>query len=188
MDSSSGIHGRFSRYYIRTVRGDNKDPLTKFFKSEGVPNEPCIMKPDDITVFSFLDKSPECSVIADDMTAIEQLEHWLMYQNHWCEHKPSATVYVSEHEWPEVGAWVWKHFDQISGVSFLPRTEHTYKQAPYTAISEEEFTKLSESSSFKKIGKINWENLTKFEKEDNTNGSQTLACSSGACEIIDITV
>jgi ribonucleoside-triphosphate reductase (thioredoxin) len=183
VNSASGIHGRYSPFYIRSVRADSKDPLTQFLKDSGVPNEPCVMKKDSVTVFNFPVKSPEGSVMASDQTAIEQLEHWLVYQRHWCEHKPSVTVYVKEHEWPEVGAWVWNHFDEVSGVSFLPYSDHTYKQAPYQPCSEEEYleavSKMPES--------IDWEKLSEYEKEDNTVGMQTMACSGGHCEIVDLT-
>ena len=136
VDSSSGIHARYSNYYIRTVRGDNKDPLTKFMIDQGVPSEPDVMKPDATTVFSFPMKAPEGAVVTADMTAIEQLEMWLAYQRHWCEHKPSITCNVKQDEWFEVGAFVYKHFDEMSGVSFLPFNEHTYKQAPYQDVEK----------------------------------------------------
>ncbi len=131
VDSASGIHARHSDYYIRTVRGDNKDPLTQFMIDNGIPNEPCVMKPDTTTVFSFPQRAPGKSVTRNDMSAIEQLEMWLEYQRHWCEHKPSVTISVREEEWLEVGAFVYKNFDEMSGVSFLPHSDHTYQQAPY---------------------------------------------------------
>ena len=131
VNSSSGIHARHSAYYIRTVRGDNKDPLTKFMMDQGIPNEPDVMKPDQTTVFSFPMKAPENAVVTADMSAIDQLEMWLAYQRSWCEHKPSVTINVKKDEWFEVGAFVYKHFDEMSGVSFLPFNEHTYQQAPY---------------------------------------------------------
>ncbi len=131
VDSASGIHARHNPYYIRTVRGDNKDPITQFLVSEGIPAEPDVMKPDSTTVFSFPMKSPHGAVTRFDMSAIEQLELWLQYQRHWCEHKPSVTISVKEDEWMEVGSWVYDHFDEVSGISFLPFSEHTYKQAPY---------------------------------------------------------
>ncbi len=137
VDSASGIHARHNPYYIRTVRGDNKDPITQFLVSEGIPAEPDVMKPDSTTVFSFPMKSPHGAVTRFDMSAIEQLELWLLYQRHWCEHKPSVTISVKEDEWMEVGSWVYDHFDEVSGISFLPFSEHTYKQAPYqTALSK----------------------------------------------------
>ncbi len=136
VDSASGIHARHNDYYIRTVRGDNKDPLTQFMKASGIPSEPCVMKPDSTTVFSFPMKSPSGAITRTEMTAIEQLEVWLMFQRHWCEHKPSITVSVKEDEWMEVGAWVYKNFDEVSGISFLPFSDHTYAQAPYQDITE----------------------------------------------------
>jgi ribonucleoside-diphosphate reductase alpha chain len=181
--SASGIHARHSPYYIRTVRGDNKDPLTQFMKDKGVPNEPCVMKGDTTTVFSFPVKSPEGAVTRNDMTAIEQLETWLTYQRHWCEHKPSVTISVRDSEWMDVGAFVYKHFDEMSGVSFLPHTDHTYQQAPYQDCSKEEYEELL--SSMPKS--IDWTELTDYESEDNTAGSQTMACSGDSCEIVDIT-
>ena len=138
VDSASGIHTRHSNYYIRTVRGDNKDPLTQFMKDQGIPSEPCVMKPDTTTVFSFPVKSPEGAVVRDDVSAMEQLKTWLIYQRHWCEHKPSVTVSVKDDEWMEVGAFVYEHFDEMSGVSFLPYDGGTYQQAPYQETGETE--------------------------------------------------
>ena len=182
VDASSGIHTRHSQFYIRTVRGDNKDPLTRFLIDSGVPAEPCVMKPDTTTVFSFPTKAPKGCVTRDDLNAIEQLEVWLMYQRHWCEHKPSVTITVREHEWLEVGAWVFKHFDEMSGVSFLPHSDHSYKQAPYQEIEQDEYKELN-----KLMPKdIDWEKLSEYEVEDTTVGSQTLACSGDSCEIVDI--
>ena len=181
VDSSSGIHARHSPYYIRTVRGDNKDPLTLFLKEQGVPSEADVMKPDTQTVFSFPMKSPDNAVTRHDMTAIEQLEMWLVYQRHWCEHKPSVTVTVRDDEWMEVGAFVFKHFDEMSGVSFLPHSEHTYQQAPYQDCTKDVYDKLSSEFSH-----IDWNKLQDYEKEDNTNSSQTFACSGDSCEIVDI--
>jgi len=183
VDSASGIHARHSPYYIRTVRGDNKDPLTQFMKDKGVPNEPCVMKGDTTTVFSFPVKSPEGAVTRNDMTAIEQLETWLTYQRHWCEHKPSVTISVRDSEWMEVGAFVYKHFDEMSGVSFLPHTDHTYQQAPYQDCSKEDYEELL--SAMPKD--IDWSELSQYEDEDNTAGSQTMACSGDTCEIVDLT-
>jgi len=181
-DSSSGIHRRHSPYYIRTVRGDNKDPLTAFMKYSGVPSEPCVMKPDQTTVFSFPIIAPKDAVFRNDMTAIEQLEFWTHYQRNWCEHKPSVTIDVKSHEWMEVGAYVYKNFDEMSGVSFLPTDDNTYEQAPYQEITEEQYNE----ARAKMPHSINWGELSQFEFEDNTSGSQTLACSAGACEIVDI--
>ena len=183
VDSASGIHARHSAHYIRTVRGDNKDPLTQFMKDQGVPNEPDVMKPDSTTVFSFPQKSPEGAVTRNDMTAIEQLELWLTYQRHWCEHKPSITVTVRDHEWLEVGAWVYKYFDEVSGVSFLPHSDHTYQQAPYQEVSAREY----EAALTLMPDLIDWAKLQEYEKEDTTKSSQTFACVSGVCEIVDLT-
>ena len=182
VDASSGIHTRHSQFYIRTVRGDNKDPLTRFLIDSGVPAEPCVMKPDTTTVFSFPTKAPRGCVTRDDLNAIEQLEVWLMYQRHWCEHKPSVTITVREHEWLEVGAWVFKHFDEMSGVSFLPHSDHSYKQAPYQEIEQDEYKELNKSMP----KDIDWEKLSEYEVEDTTVGSQTLACSGDSCEVVDI--
>ena len=182
VDASSGIHTRHSQFYIRTVRGDNKDPLTRFLIDSGVPAEPCVMKPDTTTVFSFPTKAPRGAVTRDDLNAIEQLEVWLMYQRHWCEHKPSVTITVREHEWLEVGAWVFKHFDEMSGVSFLPHSDHSYKQAPYQEIEQDEYKELNKLMP----KNIDWEKLSEYEVEDTTVGSQTLACSGDSCEIVDI--
>jgi len=183
VDSASGIHPRHSEYYIRTVRGDNKDPLTQFMADAGIPMEPCVMKPDTTSVFSFPVKSPNKCVTRDDLTAVEQMETWLAYQRHWCEHKPSITVTVRDEEWMEVGAFVYKHFDEMSGVSFLPHSDHTYQQAPYQEIDKatyEEALALMPKS-------IDWTKLTDYELEDTTKGSSTFACSGGTCEIVDLT-
>jgi len=182
VDSASGIHARHSAYYIRTVRGDNKDPLTQFMKDQGVPSEPDVMKPDQTTVFSFPMKSPDGAVVTADMSAIQQLDMWLAYQRSWCEHKPSVTINVKNAEWFEVGAFVHKHFDEMSGVSFLPFNEHTYQQAPYQDCSRTDYKTLL--SCMPKD--IDWTLLSNYEKEDNTAGSQTLACSGDSCEIVDL--
>jgi ribonucleoside-diphosphate reductase alpha chain len=163
------------------VRGDNKDPLTQFMIDSKIPNEPDFMKPDTQTVFSFPMKSPKKSVVRNDMTAIEQLEMWLVYQRHWCEHKPSVTVSVRDEEWMEVGAFVFKHFDEMSGVSFLPHSDHTYQQAPYQDCTEAVYNDFSS-----KFTHIDWNKFTTYEKEDNTKSSQTFACSGDNCEIVDI--
>lgn len=183
VDSASGIHARHSDYYIRTVRGDNKDPLTQFMKDMGVPNEPCVMKPENTTVFSFPQKSPYGAITRNDMTAIEQLETWLTYQRNWCEHKPSVTVSVRDEEWMEVGAFVYKYFDEMSGVSFLPHSDHTYQQAPYQDATKEEYEALLAIMP----AKIDWAKLSEYEKEDGTKSSQTFACSGDVCEIVDLT-
>ena len=183
VDSASGIHARHSPYYVRTVRGDNKDPLTKFMIDKGVPNEPCVMKGDTTTVFSFPIKSPVGAVTRNDMTAVEQLEMWLIYQRSWCEHKPSVTISVRDHEWMEVGAFVYKHFDEMSGVSFLPHSDHTYQQAPYQDCTKEDYEELLATMP----KSIDWSELSEYENEDNTAGSQTMACSGDTCEIVDLT-
>jgi ribonucleoside-triphosphate reductase (thioredoxin) len=183
VDSASGIHARHSEYYIRTVRGDNKDPLTQFMKDQGIPSEPCVMKPEQTTVFSFPQKSPPNAVTRNDMTAVEQLEAWLVYQRHWCEHKPSVTISVRDSEWVQVGAFVYKHFDEMSGVSFLPHLDHVYEQAPYQDCTKQEY---EEMLSFMPTN-IDWAKLSEYESEDNTSGMQTLACSGDSCEIVDLT-
>jgi ribonucleoside-diphosphate reductase alpha chain len=183
VDSSSGIHARHSPYYIRTVRGDNKDPLTQFMKDQGIPNEPCVFKGDTTTVFSFPVKSPNKAVTRNDMTAIEQLEMWLTYQRSWCEHKPSVTISVRDDEWMDVGAFVYKHFDEMSGVSFLPHSDHTYQQAPYQDCGKHDYEMLL--SCMPK--KIDWSKLSEYEQEDNTVAMQTMACSGDVCEIVDLT-
>ena len=182
VDAASGIHARHSEYYIRTVRADKKDPICQFMMDKGFPAEPDVMKPDHTMVFSFPVKSPVDSICRTDMSAIKQLKLWLTYQRHWCEHKPSITVTVKEHEWMSVGSWVWKYFDEVSGVSFLPHTEHTYKQAPYQDCTKEEYEKLASTLP----SEIDWSELGNYEQEDNTSSSQQLACSSGSCEIVDI--
>lgn len=181
VDSASGIHARHSAYYIRTVRGDNKDPLTQFMKDQGIPSEPDVMKPENTTVFSFPMKSPEGAVTRNDMTALEQLELWLTYQRHWCEHKPSITVTVRDNEWMEVGAWVYKHFDEVSGISFLPHSDHTYQQAPYQEVGEREYKELLAVMP----AKIDWSRLSEYEMEDTSKGTSTFACV-GNCEVVDL--
>ena len=180
---SSGMHAWHSDYYIRTVRGDKKDPLSTFLKEVGIPVEDDFMKPNDTYVFSFPVKAPEGAITRNDLTAIDHLNTWLVYQRAWCEHKPSITVSVKEEEWMEVGAWVYKHFDEVSGISFLPHSDHSYKQAPYQEVTKEEYESL-----LKKMPKsIRWEDLSFYETEDGTSGTQTLACTSdGNCEIVDI--
>ena len=183
VDSASGIHARHSAYYIRTVRGDVKDPLTQFMKDQGIPCEPCVMKPDSTVVFSFPQKAPKGAVVTSDLTAIEQLEMWLAYQRNWCEHKPSVTINVKSDEWFEVGSFVYKHFDEMSGVSFLPYNEHTYQQAPYQEVGRSDYEMLL--SLMPK--KIDWSKLKEYEADDSTKGSQTFACVGGSCEIVDLT-
>jgi ribonucleoside-diphosphate reductase alpha chain len=182
VDSASGIHSRHSDYYIRTVRGDNKDPLTQFLKDQGVSSEPCVMKPDTTTVFSFPIKSPEGAIVRNNLTAIEQLETWLIYQRHWCEHKPSITCTVRDDEWFEVGAFVYKHFDEMSGVSFLPHSDHVYQQAPYQECTKEDYDMLYHNTP----KYIDWSKLEEYEKEDTTKSSQTFACTGDVCEVVDI--
>jgi ribonucleoside-diphosphate reductase alpha chain len=183
VDSASGIHARHSPYYIRTVRGDNKDPLTQFMIDQGIPNEPCVFKGDTTTVFSFPVMSPNRAVTRNDMTAIEQLEMWLTYQRYWCEHKPSVTISVRDDEWLTVGAFVYEHFDEMSGVSFLPHSDHTYQQAPYQDCTRDEYKALLKSMP----KQINWDALSEYEQEDNTVAMQTMACSGDVCEIVDLT-
>ena len=182
VDSASGIHARHSPYYIRTVRGDNKDPLTQFMMDQGIPNEPDVMKPDATTVFSFPMRSPMGAVHTADTTALEQLEMWLMYQRHWCEHKPSVTINVKSEEWFAVGAFVYEHFDEMSGVSFLPFNEHTYQQAPYQECVATDYHILLDQMP----KSIDWNKLSEYEQEDNTSGMQTMACTGDVCEMVDI--
>lgn len=182
-DSASGIHPRHSKYYIRTVRADRKDPLCQMMLERGFPAEPCVMKPDSTMVFSFPVSCPN-SFTRNDITAIDHLGIWLTYQRHWCEHKPSITVTVKESEWMEVGAWVYNHFDEISGISFLPHSDHSYRQAPYQECTKEEWDNLSNILP----KQINWtEELISFETEDQTIGNQTLACSGDKCDFVDLT-
>ena len=182
VDSASGIHARHSPYYVRTVRGDNKDPLTTFMKDQGIPSEPDVFKPDQTTVFSFPVKAPNKAVVTSDLSAVDQLKMWLMYQRHWSEHKPSVTINVKKDEWFEVGSFVYDHFDEMSGVSFLPYNEHTYQQAPYQEINKEEYKNLL--STMPKS--IDWSRLSEYEKEDTTSSSQTFACTGDVCEVVDI--
>jgi ribonucleoside-triphosphate reductase len=184
VDSASGIHTRHSPYYVRTVRADNLDPLTKFMKEHGIPNEPDVTSPDNVTVFSFPIHTSSKSKFRNDLSAIQQLEVWKIYAEHWCEHKPSVTISVKEREWVQVGAWCWDNFDHLSGVSFLPYSDHNYKQAPYQEINKEEYTKVMKTMPKKRI---DWSLLSEFEKEDNTTGAQELACTAGVCELVDLT-
>jgi len=177
VDSASGIHTRHSPYYIRTIRMDKKDSIYQFLKDKGVQVEDEQFRPDSTAVFSFPIKAPTGAITRDDKNAIEQLENWLVYQRHWCNHKPSVTISVKDNEWMDVGAWVWKYFDEISGISFLPHSDHSYVQAPYQECTKEEYQEL-----LKKTPKdVDW--LSFKEEEDNTEGSQTLACTGNACEI-----
>ena len=183
VDSASGIHARHSPYYIRTVRADNKDPMTQFMVDMGIPNEPDVTKPLDTTVFSFPTIAPTGAVTRNDMTAIEQLNLWLTYQTHWCEHKPSVTISVKQNEWMEVGAWVYENFDDLSGISFLPYSEHVYKQAPYQEVDKSTCMEMVKRMP----SRIDWSKLSDYEKEDGTSGGRELACSAGVCEVVDLT-
>jgi ribonucleoside-diphosphate reductase alpha chain len=182
VDASSGIHARHSPHYIRTVRGDKKDPLCQFLVEKGIPHESDVTKPEHTWVFSFPIKTAPNAICRNDKTAIEQLEFWKLYQEHWCEHKPSVTITVKEDEWIEVGAWVFKNFDMISGISFLPYSDHSYKQAPYQECDEEEYNAMLS----KMPQDINWNELSIYEVEDNTRGSQEYACTGDKCEIVDL--
>jgi len=177
VDSASGIHARHNDFYIRRIRMDKKDPIYDYLKAMNVTVEDEVFRPDSTAVFSFPMKAPKDAILRNDKTAIEQLEIWLVYQRHWCEHKPSVTISVKDEEWPEVGAWVWKHFDEISGVSFLPHSNHTYQQAPYEDCTEEQYKELLAKTP----SRIDWADF--LEVEDNTTGQQTLACTAGSCEI-----
>ena len=180
VDSASGIHARHNPFYIRTVRADNKDPLCKLMQEMGFPNEPDVTKPDHTTVFSFPMKSPNGAVCRTDMTAMEQLDLWKTYAESWCEHKPSVTISVKEDEWVDVAAWVYENFDSISGISFLPFSEHVYRQAPYQDCTEVEY-----KEALKTMPKdVDWAELSKYESQDYTVASQELACTAGGCEVI----
>ena len=176
VDSASGIHARHNDYYIRTIRMDKKDSIYQFLKDKGVSVEDEAYHPDTTAVFSFPIKAPANSIMRNDKTALEQLENWLIYQRHWCEHKPSVTISVKDDEWMEVGAWVWNHFDELSGISFLPHSDHSYKQAPYQDCSKEEYEALKKITP-----EVDFEELV--EVDDNTTAAQTLACTAGGCEI-----
>ena len=181
-DSASGIHARHNPYYIRTVRADKKDPLAQMMFDTGFPVEDDVTKPEHTYVFSFPMKGPAKGVYRKEMSAVEQLEIWKVYQESWCEHKPSVTVSVKEHEWMNVGSWVYDNFDMMSGVSFLPMSDHTYRQAPYQDCTKQEYLDLQ-----KKMPEVDWSKLSEYENADMTSGSQELACAAGACEIVDIT-
>jgi ribonucleoside-diphosphate reductase alpha chain len=183
VDSASGIHTRHNDYYLRRVRADSKDPIAQLMEDQGIPCEPDVMKPNSVKVFTFPMKAPEGAVLRDDRTAIEQLELWLTYQRHYCEHKPSVTVSVREHEWMEVGAWVYKHFDEVSGVSFLPHSDHSYQQAPYEDCTKAEYVALA-----KKMPKaVDWNLISTYELTDMTVATKTLACTGNICEMVDLT-
>lgn len=182
VDSASGIHPRYSEHYIRTVRADKKDPLAQLLFMAGVPCEDDVTKPSSVWVFSFPQKGPSHAVYRNDMSAIDQLEHYLQFQQHWCEHNPSITVYVREDEWLDVGAWVYKNFDKIGGISFLPHSDHNYKQAPFTEITKEQY-----EIAMLTFPTIPFDKLPEYEKEDMTTNSHDLACSAGVCEVVDLT-
>ena len=179
VDSSSGIHPRYSKYYVRTVRADKKDPLAQLMREQGFPVEDCANKPDSTDIFSFPVEGPGHTVFRNDRTAIEQLEHYLMFQTYWSEHNVSITVYVKDHEWLGVGDWVYRNFDYIAGVSFLPHSDHAYKQAPYTECTEQEYLDL-----LSRMPVFDWDKLSNFEKDDSTINVKELACSAGHCEVL----
>ena len=181
-DSASGIHARHAPYYVRTVRGDVKDSLTQFLMNQNIPNEPDFNNPSNTVVFSFPFKSPDAAICRTDMKALEQLHVWKRVSDHWCEHKPSVTVSVKEHEWVEVGNWCYSNFDSLSGISFLPFSDHSYRQAPYQDSTKQEYKKLCAAMP----DAIDWKEFDNYEKEDNTKASQELACSAGVCEVVDI--
>ena len=183
VNSASGIHARHSNYYIRTVRGDKKDPLTQFLIDQNIPCEDDVMQPDNTAVFSFPVESPEKAVTRNDTSALAQLDLWLLYQRNWCEHKPSVTITVKEDEWLDVGAWVYNNFDDVAGISFLSHSDHTYKQAPYQECNKKDYLSLAKTMP----DNIDWSLLSDYEVEDNTKGGQELACTADACEIVDIT-
>jgi ribonucleoside-diphosphate reductase alpha chain len=182
VDSASGIHTRHSDYYIRRVRADAKDPIAQLMEDQGIPAEADVMKPNSVKVFSFPMKAPKGAVTRNERTAIEQLELWLMYQRYYCEHKPSVTISVREHEWMDVGAWVYKHFDEVSGVSFLPHSDHTYQQAPY----EECDRKTHDELAWKMPSEVNWDLISEYELTDQTVSTKTLACTGSVCELVDL--
>jgi len=176
------MHPWHSQYYARTIRGDMKDPITTFLVDMGIKHEPDVMKPNDTMVFTFPIKAPEGSTLRENLTAIQHLDLWLAYQRHWAEHKPSITISVKENEWMAVGAWVYEHIDEMSGVSFLPYSEHTYQQAPYQEITENEYNKLVSEIP----ADLDWKWLEIYETFDATTSVQDLACVAGACDITDI--
>jgi ribonucleoside-diphosphate reductase alpha chain len=176
-DTASGIHPRHDPYYFRRVRSDNKDPLTQHLMNAGIPSEPDVMKPNSTTVFTFPKKAPKGAMMRSDVSALDHLNLWLQYQRHWCEHKPSVTISVQEHEWLDVGAWVWKHFDEVSGISFLPYDGGTYRQAPYETVTKEQYEELL--SVMPKT--IDWNMFKEFD--DTTEGMQQLACTANGCEL-----
>jgi ribonucleoside-diphosphate reductase alpha chain len=182
VDSASGIHTRHNDYYFRRVRADAKDPIAQLMEDQGIPCEADVMKPNSVKVFTFPMKAPKGAVTRNERSAIEQLELWLMYQRYYCEHKPSVTVSVREHEWMEVGAWVYKHFDEVSGVSFLPHSDHTYQQAPYEDCTKEQYTELAKTMP----KSVDWNLISTYELTDMTVGTKTLACTGSVCELVDL--
>ena len=176
-NTASGLHPQHSQYFIRRVRSDNKDPLTDFLKIQGFPSEACVMKPDSTTIFSFPMRVKEGALLREDLSAEKHLKLWLLYQRHYCEHKPSVTISVREEEWPIVGAKVWEHFDEITGVSFLPSDGGTYRQAPFQEFTKEEYEEMEAIMP----KHIDWDSFK--ENTDNVEGAQTLACTAGQCEI-----
>ena len=182
VDSASGIHTRHNDYYFRRVRADSKDPIAQLMEDQGIPCEADVMKPSSVKVFTFPMKAPKGAVLRNDRSAIEQLELWLTYQRYYCEHKPSVTISVKEHEWMEVGAWVYKYFDEVSGVSFLPHSDHTYQQAPYEDCTKEQYNELAKSMP--KL--VDWDLISKYELEDTTIGNKELACTGSVCELVDL--
>lgn len=179
VNSASGIHARYAPYYLRRVRSDAKDPLGAFMEEQGFPWEPCVFNP-GVKIFSFPIAAPKGATVEGDYSSLDQLRLWKVYQDHWCEHKPSITVHYQDDEILDIGAWVYKHIDAISGIAFLPKDNHVYQQPPYEALSESEFKELSA-----KIPKVDWADFV--EKYDNTSGSQELACAGGVCEVVDLT-
>lgn len=175
-----GLHAQHGKYVIRSVRSANNDPITQFMKDQGVPYELSVTEPDSTTVFYFAQEAPDGALTRDDQTALEALEVWKLFQDHWCEHKPSVTIDVREEEWMEVGAWVYKNFDSVSGISFLPHDGGTYQQAPYTEVTKEEFKAFVVKNP---LTYIDWELMKNYETSDQTTGSQELACSAGGCDL-----
>lgn len=177
--SSSGMHPWHSKYYLRSVRNSNNDPVTQFLKDSGIPNEPCVMRPQDTTIFYYPTAAPKGAITRKDLTALEHLEIWRVYRNHWTEHNPSVTISVRDEEWLDVAAWVYRNWEDVAGISFLPTSDHVYKQAPYQDVTEEEYEAWME----KMPAEVHWTLLAHYEVEDNTESSQTLACVAGGCEV-----
>jgi ribonucleoside-diphosphate reductase alpha chain len=180
VDCESGLHQKHAKFYKRRVRVDKKDPIAFVLSDAGLPKEEDSYN-SSAWVFTFPQKAGATALVRDDVSAIEHLELWLAFQRHWCEHKPSVTISVREHEWEQVGEWVWEHLDEISGVSFLPFSEHTYVQAPYEEITQGEYEALAA-----KEYRVEWTDLAFYETYDQTTGSQELACVAGACEVVDL--